>query len=76
MMISGGSGAETKVEVFSSPEKMPPTLLYERFYLPDLPEKRLRHTMNRNILCGGYETEQTNKQTCVRMNSDWGMSFK
>ena len=76
MMISGGSGAETKVEVFSSPEKMPPTLLYERFYLPDLPEKRLRHTMNINFLCGGYETEQTNKQTCVRMNSDWGMSLK
>ena len=75
MMISGGSGAETKVEVLSTPEKMP-TLLYERFYLPDLPEKRLRHTMNRNILCGGYETEQTNKQTCVRMNSDWGMSLK
>ena len=76
MMVSGGVGAETKVEVISPLGKMPPILLYDRFYLPDLPEKRFRHTMNINILCGGYETEQKNKQTCVRMNSDWGMSLK
>ena len=72
MMISGGVGAETKVEVLSPSGKMPPTLLYDRFYLPDLPENRFQHTMNRNILCGGVET----LQTCVRMNSDWGMSLK
>ena len=78
MMVSGGVGAETKVEVLSTPEKMPPTLLYERFYLPDLPEKRLRHTMNRNIVCGGQETVETGTElkTCVKMNSDWGAGFK
>ena len=70
MMISGG--AETKVEVISPAGEMPSTLLHDRFYLPDLPEKRLRLTMNRNIVCGGVDTEQT----CVRMNSDWGESFK
>ena len=71
-MISGGKGAETKVEVLSPPGEIPSTLLHDRFYLPDLPEKRLFHTMNRNIVCGGVET----KQTCVKMNSDWGVSFK
>ena len=73
MIISGGVGAaETKVEVISPPGEMPSTLLHDRFYLPDLPEKRLYHTMNRNIVCGGVET----KQTCVKINSDWGGSFK
>ena len=78
MMISGGLGAETKVEVISPLGKMPPTLLYDRFNLPDLPEQRIRHTLKRNILCGGQEELGTGTElkTCVKMNSDWGAGFK
>ena len=72
MIISGGVGAGTKVEVISPSGEMPSTLLHEIFYLPDLPEERTRHTINKNIVCGGVDTEQT----CIRMNSDWGVSFK
>ena len=55
----GGEGALRSVEALRSDG----TPLCK---MPDLPDKRFGHTMDGDILCGGYETETS----CLHYGSD------
>ena len=73
MMISGGGqgGITFKTaEVLSLSDDLP--LLYP-ISIPDLPEGRVFHTMNNNIICGGYSARA--RTTCIKLIRDWGASF-
>ena len=58
ILISGGKGTETSVEVYS------PGVNYHCL-LPPLPDKRGGHTSDGMTLCGGYKTERT----CITFSS-------
>jgi len=58
IIISGGNGARTSVEVFNPSDKT-------GCLLPSLPDERWYHTMDSLELCGGYST----RTTCITFTS-------
>ena len=59
IILSGGDGARTSVEVF-----VPSTGL--SCSLPALPDERYEHTMDSLLICGGYGSSAT---TCLSFTS-------
>ena len=67
MLISGGTGSSTKVEVISPSGNVSCSP-------PDLPQPRYYHTMNNNIVCGGNGGADT-KTSCDQLTSaGWNKS--
>ena len=61
MLISGGYGSSTIVEVISPSSNVSCSV-------PDLPQPRYGHTMNNNIVCGGVGGTDT-KTSCYQLSS-------
>ena len=60
IILSGGNGAKTSVEVF-----VPSTGL--SCSLPALPDQRYDHTMDSLLICGGYD--DSSPSTCLTFTS-------
>ena len=65
LLISGGGGAREKVELYDTESG-------SSCVLPNLPEQRSLHTMNKNLICGGsYDANRT----CIQLkNGEWKTS--
>ena len=61
MLISGGTGSSTKVEVINPSGNVSCSP-------PDLPQPRYYHTMNNNIVCGGNGGTDT-KTSCDQLTT-------
>ena len=60
IIISGGFGAQTSVEVF-----VPST--GQSCLLPNMPDERFGHTLDSLLICGGYEVSTST--TCLSFTS-------
>ena len=65
IILSGGNGAKTSVEVF-----VPSTGL--SCSLPTLPDQRYDHTMDSLLICGGYD--DSSPSTCLSFTSGQWMT--
>merc|ERR1711892_347638 len=60
LLLSGGDGAETSVEIYSP-------FTGQSCSLPSLPDQRYRHTMDSTLICGGYDSDTST--TCLTFSS-------